>query len=63
MSMNSAITQQNNKDYLNALIEKEKLRESLQDILSRFESAVGGGGKIEGDEEAIKNAKSLLEIL
>jgi hypothetical protein len=63
MSMNSAITQQNDRDYLNSLIEKEKLRESLQDILSRFESAVGCGGKIEGDEEAIKNAKSLLEII
>jgi hypothetical protein len=61
--MNSAITQQNNKDYLNVRIEREKLRDSLQDILSRFESAVGCGGKIEGDEEAIKNAKFLLELV
>jgi hypothetical protein len=39
----------------------QELVASLKDILSRFESCIGGGnGEIEGDKEAIAVAKEAL---
>jgi hypothetical protein len=38
----------------------DALKSSLSDILSRFKSCIGAGGRIEGDKEAIKAAEALL---
>jgi hypothetical protein len=40
--------------------ERSAIEASLREILSRFKSAIGGGGEVEGDMEAIAAAEALL---
>jgi hypothetical protein len=39
-----------------------ELRTALQDILHRFQSAIGAGGEIEGDRQAINRAMRALRM-